>query len=96
MLEKCCQYSVQCVIMMKSTKGRKILALCLAFSMGIFPLALKMAVVFINPKNGKLVDISYFNYFYEKASEENKIICTRPNIMYTERYYPYHDNKYLK
>ena len=55
---------------------------------------MNMAVVLINPNNGKLVDIEEFNYFYDFASGDNEMTFTRPYNIFTEHYYAYHDDHY--
>ena len=55
---------------------------------------MNMAVVLINPNNGKLVDIEEFNYFYDFASGDNEMTFTRPYNIFTEHCYAYHDDHY--
>lgn len=46
---------------------------------------LNMANVFIDPDTGKVIDIEWYNYFYENLN--NKLTFTRPYTM--KYYYPY-------
>ncbi len=54
-------------------------------------LNLNYATVLIDPDTGKLVDISYFNYFYDYAMGSNSMSFTRPYSM--KYYYPYYNGE---
>ncbi len=49
------------------------------------------ATVLIDPDTGKLVDISFFNYFYDYAVGSNSMLFTRPYSM--KYYYPYYNGE---
>ena len=51
------------------------------------------ATVLINPNTGKLVDIEYYNYYYDYIGGSNSMTYTRPYGSHTKYYYPYYNGE---
>jgi len=51
------------------------------------------ATVLINPNTGKLVDIEYFNYYYDYIGGSNSMTFTRPHSTHTKYYYRYYNGE---